>query len=122
WGRSHEYWAERQVFLLGAKFDTGAPWEDPSDPLVLDTAIALVLAERNRVGWWQREPMYRDRWGITELPAGVDVRHFIDHDGVSLLVIDNWNQLTGQTVKLYGEPVAIPPSRLSIVEFSANGQ
>lgn len=116
WRAPNQYYGERQVFLLGCKFDVNQPAENPSIPTVLNPAIQSALNEWSRVGWWVRRPVYRDRLGITELPAGIDARHYVDKHGVRLLAIDNWSQLSGRSFKFFGSTIAVPTSRLSIVE------
>jgi hypothetical protein len=117
WGSANAYWTERQVFLLGHKYDAFTPYETWSSPGTANLALGLALGLRDRVQWWSREPRYCDRRGITALPAGVDVRRFVDQAGVDLLVIDNWSQLTGRSFRFLGNQVAVPTARLSILEF-----
>lgn len=115
WGPEQDYWGERQAFLLGAKFDTITPFEGSQASGPVDEAIDQAVAERRRVGWWEREPVYLDREGIYDLPADVDVRRFRDRSGQDLLVIDNWKQRTGVTFSFNGRKVTVPVQRLSIL-------
>jgi hypothetical protein len=117
WGQAHDYWTERQVFLLGCKFDVINVTEpqitgNPPNPIVMD-----VVAERNRVGWWDRWPEFQDTRGLTAIPAGVDVRRFVDKDGRTLFAIDNWLQQTGKTFRFQGRDIEVPSAKISIVEF-----
>ncbi|MBI5864300.1 MAG: BACON domain-containing protein [Planctomycetes bacterium] len=105
WGPAANHLVERQAFLMGTKLDVMTPWADHLHPEVMEAMLASIIAEWDRVGWWLREPQYRDRFGITNLPAGVDARYFVDRDGLPLLVIENWQQLS-----------AVPTAKLSIVE------
>lgn len=117
WGRSASYWTERQAFLLGAKFDAIHVSEDWQDLSVLDRALELSIAERERVNWWQREPVYLDRAGVHDVPAGIDVRRFVDRDGVDLFAIDNWQLQPNLTFGFNGAPVPVPQQQLAIVEI-----
>lgn len=119
WGPAADHLIERQIFLLGAKFDIATPWEDFNHPEVMAPVVRMILDEWNRVGWWPREPQYRDRLGITNLPVGVDARHFIDKDGVSILAIENWQQQSGLTFEFWGNPIEVPTAKLSLVEPGA---
>ncbi len=120
WGteRGWDHWTERQCFLLGMKFDAPTSWKclDGLYPAVSD-AVRLAIDERERVGWWQRTPRYRDRVGLTNVPTGIDVRVFVDENDDVLFAIDNWSEQTGKTFKYLGQNVAIPASGLSIVEL-----
>ena len=123
WGpyRGWDHWTERQVFLLGAKFDAPtrfkgqAGWIDPLNPVV-----KRIVAEREQAMWWERAPRYRDRAGISELPKGVDVRHFVDRDGVDLFVVDNPLRRRGTSFSFGRRRVAVPQRALSIVVAAAN--
>jgi len=116
WGttRGHDYFTERQVFLLGAKFDAMRLSESERTPNEMNRAVRMVLDERNRVDWWNRDPVYMDRRGLTEIPPDIDVRRFRGKGNVDLLVIDNWKLATGRRFLFEGAPVAVPPKRLHI--------
>jgi hypothetical protein len=74
---------------------------------------------RDQTGWWNRSPRYQDRRGLSEVPAGIDARRFVDAAGVNLVAIDNWSQRAGLMMRVLGQPVAIPTAKLSILEFPA---
>ena len=115
WGRPHDYWVERQAFLLGAKLDVMHPAEDPARRLgQMNRALERILAEWDRVSWWRRKPVYLDRAGIRDVPPGIDVRRFQDKDGETLLVIDNWQRRTDLSFRYLGEPIDIPHTQLTI--------
>jgi hypothetical protein len=117
WGVDNEHWQERQVFLLGAKIDVHCGLvEDVPDSGEINHALGLIIEERDRVGWWARNPKYRDRAGVYDVPAGVEVRRFEDEDGAILFAIDNWHQHAGLTFSYDGERIAIPNRQLAIVE------
>ena len=105
------------AFLLGAKFDAIHVSEDWQDLDVLDRALELTIAERERVNWWLREPVYLDRAGVHDVPAGIDVRRFVDRDGVDLFAIDNWQLQPNLTFGFNGVPVPVPQQQLAIVEI-----
>lgn len=114
WGAANAHWAERQAFLLGAKLDAMHVAESPQQPDAPNAALARVIELRRATGWWQREPVYLDRLGVSGAAAGVDVRRFRDRDGTTLLAIDNPQQRAGTTVSVDGRIVAIPADALSI--------
>ena len=102
-----DHYTERQAFLLGAKFDAQSIPEDWLTPNILDFAIDMTISQRNSVGWWTREPIYLDKKGISHVTPGIDVRRFVDKNGVDLFAIDNWGTLSQ------------PP--LSQISFDLNG-
>lgn len=117
WGttRGHDYWTERQVFLLGAKFDAMRVSEGNGVPPRINRALERIIKERKRVEWWAREPVYLDTRGLSDVPAGIEVRRFRGIQGEDLLVIDNWRQRRGQQMKLLGRPVSIPKDPIAIL-------
>ena len=118
WGADSDHWQERQVFLLGAKFVLHCGGiEDVLYSGEMNVALERIFAEWARVEWWKRNPAYRDRSGVYDVPELVEVRRFVDKDGVNLFVIDNWYGQVGATFMFQGQPVEIPPEQLSIVEL-----
>jgi len=117
WGtaRGHDYWTERQVFLLGAKFDAMRVADSERTPERMNRAVEWIIKERDNVGWWGRDPVYLDTVGLSEVPAGVEVRRFRGNQGEELLVIDNWKRRAGQHVRLLGRLVNIPDNPISIL-------
>ncbi len=108
WNNTNNYFGERQVFLLGAKFDMLHPWENNTAFDVMNRAVNLSVSEWNRVGWWAREPKYLDTVGITYISPKIDVRRFVDKDGKDLLVIDNWKTEIGNiNITLDGKNISI---------------
>ncbi|MCA9243924.1 MAG: hypothetical protein KDA32_08230 [Phycisphaerales bacterium] len=118
WGADHDYATERQAFLLGAKFDAISPWASGYAGN-LNPVMRRVIEERDRVNWWKREPVYRDRAGLAEMPAGVDARRFIAADGATLIAFDNPRRLAGRTVFCDGRSVAVPIEPIAIVEIES---
>lgn len=117
WGAAHSNWSERQAFLLGAKFDVPTI-HDPPNGGPFNVALNLALEERNSSGWWWRQPVYQDTRGLTQIPAGIDVRRFRDKYKGTLLAIDNWGQLNGKQVMVDGQAVSIPTRKLSVVNVN----
>lgn len=116
WGnsRGHQYWTERQVFLLGAKFDVMRVSEDEKHPDRLNRALELILGERIRVDWWKRRPVYLDTAGISEAPEGVEVRRFLGRDGSTLLAIDNWLGREGR-FRFQGIEIEVPKEKIRVL-------
>jgi hypothetical protein len=117
WGPAANHFVERQSFLLGAKFNTYNPEQPVGGIDGLNPAVYLAIEEWKKVNFWARRPVYRDRLGIYNLPVGIDARHFVDKNGVSLLAIDNWDQLPNKSFTFKGNTVLVPTSRLSIIEW-----
>jgi hypothetical protein len=116
--RGHNCWTERQVFLLGAKFDAPAYINGQPDYYnPVSSAVRQIIDEWNRVGWWAREPVYLDRAGISQLPDQVDVRRFEDKNGVTLLVVDNWFERSNVSFRFDGTEIAVPEQQLRIIEI-----
>jgi hypothetical protein len=118
WGPDADYWAERQAFLLGAKFDVVRPTEDGKPDGPANRALAAAIAVRDRSAWWRRDPVYLDRRGIGPLPTDVDVRRYRGRDDETLLVVDNWHEHWGASVEVDGRSVRLPDERLAIVVVS----
>lgn len=115
WGPGADYWAERQAFLLGAKFDVMHPTEDGKPDGPANRALVAAIGARDRSGWWARNPVYLDRRGIGALPTDVDVRRYRGRDGETLLVVDNWHERHDVKVEVDGRSVSLPEERLAIV-------
>lgn len=120
WGdvRGHQHWTERQAFLLGAKLDAptlfkGVPgWYDPINP-----AVEEIVGEWERTNWWKRNPAYRDRSGISRCSPAIDVRRFVDQDGLTLFVVENWGRRPRQTFDYGGRTIQVPERRFCIMEL-----
>ncbi len=118
WGhyRKFDHWTERQAFLLGAKFDAPTRfkgqrgWIDPVNPVVKS-----IVQEWERVTWWQRRPVYHDQVGISDVPTGIDVRRFVDEEGINLFVVDNPKALWGHAIRFDGRRIALPAKRIAIL-------
>jgi len=75
YGFDQNYFTERQTFILGAKFDAGEIYDvgdqghvdQPLDPTLMNPILNLSISERDRVGWWSREPIYLDKKGISNI-------------------------------------------------------
>lgn len=115
--RGHQHWTERQAFLLGMKFDApahlpkhAAGWINPANEVV-----RAVADQWNKVGWWERQPRYRDRDGIYEVSPGIDVRRFEDRDGVTMFVLDNWMRRGEAAFTYRGRRIIGPPQQLCVM-------
>jgi hypothetical protein len=114
------FWAERQAFLLGARF-TGSHLETwlPDVGLVDNPWVDAVVAERDRVGFWARRPRYLDTVGLGPAPDGLEVRRFATADGGTLLAVVNWQQRPGQVITVDGVAVPLCAGRLALIDVAA---
>lgn len=123
WGmsRGHDCYLERKAFMLGAKFEAptilNTTPEFPNYTSPITPAVRLIIDEWRRVGWWDREPRYRDRDGISGVPEQVEVSRFIDRDGITLLCVDNWYLRQNASFRYRGMEIPIPQQRISIIEL-----
>ncbi len=101
------YWTERQTFLLGAKFDIESPEINPNKPDEMNPIVRAALEQWAAVDWWNREPEYLDTKGITDVPNHIDVRRFIDKNGVKLFAIDNPDESDMISFSFDGNPVTV---------------
>lgn len=124
WGPKNQYWTERQVFLLGAKFDPTNPSEIPTQPIGrTNQALEMIIAEWERTDWHRQEPIYQDQIGLAEIPPGIDARRFQTKDGRTLLAIENWRQQSGLKLLVDRKTVAIPNRKIAVVPVpSTHGQ
>ena len=159
WGAKRTHWTERNVFLLGHKFDVLTIWKNPdgigsdgwdfppsdpncagewnpnfvelpNEPFDFDEVNGVYLWSerfidaselRDAVDWWGgREPRYYDQLGVSSVPDGVDVRRFVDKNGVNLLVVDNSNLQPNLCVTFLGTTHAISACALSIIEVNGS--
>ncbi|HWQ57036.1 MAG TPA: hypothetical protein VN442_25345 [Bryobacteraceae bacterium] len=106
------YGVERQILLTGARIEFRPGRGNP----VLDA----IISERQRVGWWRREPRYLATWGLTltGIPnsSRVEISRFEDITGANLLAISNPNMISGLSFELDGIPYAVPARAVAIVE------
>lgn len=123
WGQAtgKGYYSERQVFLLGAKYDVSYYLiaESANQQNTMNIVMSRAISEWQRVNFWEREPQYVHRAGIFHVPPGVDVRRFVDRDGINLFAIDNPNGVVGQTFTFMNHQLAVPAEPLSIVEYGS---
>lgn len=108
WGESNSYWMERQVFLMGAKFDVMHP----------NDFVVHVCKLRDSVNWWNKNPIFKDVVGLSDVPEGVNIKVFSCEDG-DYFTIDNWGQITG-TFKYQGQIVDLTDKKIDIVRFSVD--
>lgn len=130
-GPSKDYVAERNAFLLGAKFDTHLPFlsyqaTHPSVATNWNQGLRAVYMLREDSDWWAREPQYLHRRGLHNIPfAGgvdapltntVDVRRFIDRNGVNLLAVLNYNSTSSLSFDFYDKTINIPTNQYFIID------
>jgi hypothetical protein len=82
----------------------------------MNHALARILELRRATDWWKREPVYRDRALVYDVPVGIDVRRFVDRKGVNLFAIDNPGRQAGKRFGFAGRKVAVPTEGISVVE------
>ena len=116
WGWKNDYFCERQVFLLGAKFDVMHPGEKIGSEIKPNSALTQIISERKRVSWWKRSPKYFDTIGIKDIPPGAEVRKFQDVNGRTLFVVENWALREGLSFTYEGNQINIPQKQLQIIE------
>ena len=100
YGFDRNYFTERQIFLLGAKLDaryindrgSTGHLDQPVAPSKMNPVLRQVIAERERVGWWSREPKYLGLQGVARVSEGFEVSRFVDDQGAMLIAVDNWEQ------------------------------
>ena len=69
--------------------------------------------------WWHRGFVYMDTVGITNQHEGlIDVRRFVDRDGKSVLIVDNFRNKTGLSVTFGGKLFRISGEVISAIETS----
>jgi hypothetical protein len=118
WGpyRGHDHWTERQVFLLGAKFDAPTRFKGQRGWITtVNDVVQEIVDEWERTGWWERNPVYRDRVGIHDLSPKLDVRRFVDAAGLNLFVVENWSRARDASFRFFGREIIVPPRRLCIM-------
>ena len=106
WSTNHGagYWGERQAFLLGCKLD----WMQRPDAGGSDNPAVLAILEAWRQSnFWNRQPVYADTLGLTDVPAGVEVRRFTGSAGETILAIDNKAGVDSVTLTVDGQPVTL---------------
>jgi hypothetical protein len=117
WGVQHNWFSERQAFMLGAKFDAG--WhlcakatQDPSDCF-----LRKVHKLRSSLDWWPRRFSYLDTIGVTNEHVGlIDVRRFDDTDNKTVLLVDNFRNITGLSVSFGGQAYKVSPDMISAIQ------
>jgi len=117
WGAKADYWSERQVFLLGMKFDAIMITEGLNSVDNRNPVMDGMIDERDRVNWWDRRPEYLDVKGLTGLPEGIEVRRFVDKDGKTLIVVENWNQIADKSFYVDGAKIFISTEKFSIIDM-----
>lgn len=106
------YFAERQVFLTGLKFDIGWQQENGASGNRIHRQVAQL---RKSVNWWSRKPIYLDRIDIFNIPEGIDIRRFVDKKGKTIFTVDNPYILRGSYFEFKGQRVNIPNKNLAII-------
>jgi hypothetical protein len=119
-GKSHGYWAERQAFMLGTKFDVSIGWinETPYDlNSPMNTILRQAIISRDAFQWWDKEPTFRATAGVSHVsPAVSRVARFEGNDGITYLAFDNYRALATQisvTVDQTARSYSIPLDRLT---------
>eukprot|EP00038_Savillea_parva_P018447 m.23738 g.23738 ORF g.23738 m.23738 type:complete len:638 (+) comp4099_c0_seq1:116-2029(+) len=107
-GPAHNWFSERQAFLLGAKHDAGSG---------LSSILRVIKGLRDKVQWWSRGFSYMDTIGITNSHADlIDVRRHDDTNDKTVLVVDNFRNISGLSVTFKGQTYPVTSDMLSIIE------
>lgn len=114
WSAQSPYWAEREVFLLGLKQETSYSSLVGYGGNEMERKIERL---RREFDWWSRSPSYLDTYGLTAMPAEIRVRRFVDCKGKTLLTVDNPKRRSGDSVRVDGRTVSLPPEEIGIVEL-----
>jgi len=115
-GPDHNYWLERQIFLLGAKAEVGRP-DNNYDPSTPNPYLLRIKRLHDETKWWKLKPRYIDTVGLTNVPTAIDARRFAVGPRHDLIAIDNPGNLTGQHLNLKGKPLAIPSTPVSVIDI-----
>ena len=115
WGDTHNWFSERQAFMLGAKFDAGyrlcGKYTPPSDCF-----LRKVHKLRSSLDWWTRRFSYLDTIGISNKYVGlIDVRRFDDKDNKTVLLVDNYRNLSGLSVSFGGVAYNVSSAMISAI-------
>ena len=115
WGDKNQWFSERQAFMLGAKFDAGyrlcGKYTPPEDCI-----LRKVHKLRSGLDWWPRRFSYLDTIGITNDHVGlIDVRRFDDKDNKTVLLVDNFRNLTGLCVSFGGREFNVSSDMISAI-------
>ena len=70
-------------------------------------AVPAIVAAWRKSDFWNRRPVYADTVGLTDVPAGVEVRRFIGSGGETLLAIDNTAGVDSVTLTVDGGTVTL---------------
>ena len=117
-GDEHNWFSERQAFMLGAKFDAGyrlcGKYTAPADCF-----LRKVHKLRSGLDWWQRRFSYLDTIGITNNHVGlIDVRRFDDERNKTVLLVDNFRNISGLSVSFRGRDYDVSSAMISAITVS----
>lgn len=106
WGdkRGYNHYGERQAFLMGCKLDWMQHFKSGGAD---NPGVEEVVRAWNAIGFWDRDPVYLDTVGLTDVPPELDVRRFRGSSGETLLAIDNSSGLTRAEILVDGQPVTL---------------
>ena len=111
-GQTKMYYCERQAFLLGSKVDAEL------GKSALDYLL-MIATLRKRTKWWQRGMIYKDTIGINNRHTDVlDVRRHDDHNGRTVLVVDNAHNYSGLAVGFGDVMHSVVAAPLSVIEVN----
>jgi len=105
------YGIERQILLTGARIEFRPGRENP--------VLAAIISERERVGWWQRQPRYMATKGLrlSGIPnsSNVEISAFEDVSGKTLFAIDNPNLISTLSFSFGGRSYVVPARAVAIL-------
>lgn len=80
--------------------------------------MRVIKQLRDGLDWWNRGFQYRDTIGIDNpQPELIDVRRHDDRAGKTVLLVDNYRNLTGLSVTFGGVARSVSASMISAIEI-----
>lgn len=119
WGDTHDWFSERQAFMLGAKLDAGyrlcGKYTQPADCF-----LRRIHKLRSSLNWWTRNFSYLDTIGIgNEYTGLIDVRRFDDDDNATVLLVDNFRNISGLSVSFGGRTYSVASTMISAIQVKS---
>ena len=79
--------------------------------------LRTIKTVRDRLQWWDRGFVYLDTVGVTNgAPGLIDARRFTDVNGSTVILVDNYQNLTGHTIAYGGQVYPVASTMISAIE------